>query len=61
MKALFIIGILLLVSAFGLGYAGSRPMTSLSDRGENVYTASIMIGFLLIGISSILYLKKQSS
>lgn len=60
MKALLIIGILFLAAGFGLAYAGSKPMTSLSDRGERAYTASMMIGFLLVGISSVLYLRKKS-
>lgn len=60
MKALFIIGILLLIAGFGLAYAGSRPLTSLSDRGEKAYTASIIVGMLLIGISSIMYMKKSN-
>lgn len=60
MKALFIIGILLLISGFGLAYAGSRPLTSLSDRGEKAYTACIVLGIGLIGAASIMYLRKTS-
>lgn len=60
MKAIFIIGILLLATGFGLAYAGSRPMTSLSERGRMAYTTSIIGGMLLIGVASILYLKKNN-
>lgn len=60
MKALFIAGVLLLVAGFGLAYAGSKPMTSLSDRGEKAYTFSIVAGMILIGASSIMYLKNKN-
>lgn len=61
MKALLIIGILLLVGGMGLAYAGEQPMTSLSDRGRKAVSFSIVTGFVLIGISSFLYLKKSAN
>lgn len=61
MKIIFIIGILLLATGFGLAYAGSKPLSSLSDKGEKAYTASITIGMLMIGIASIMYLDKNKN
>lgn len=58
MKALLIIGILLMILGVGLASANSRPMTSLNERGEKIASLSIVIGFVLIIISGIIYLKK---
>ena len=58
MKALLIIGVLLMIVGVGLASANSRPMTSLNDRGERIASLSIVIGFLLIITSGIIYLKE---
>lgn len=59
MKITLIAGIILLFGGIALAAVEARPLTGLSNRGEKVVSYSIVIGFLLIGISSIMYLRKN--
>lgn len=58
MKALLIVGILLIVVGVTLGTDNSRPMTNVSETGVKVVSYSVLIGFILIIISGIMYLRK---
>lgn len=58
MKALLVIGILLMIGSVALASAKSRPMTGLSKTGDNVVSLSMTIGLVLVIISAVLYLRK---
>lgn len=57
MKTFLIIGILLFVSGISLAIIGAKPDSKLNELSKKIVSPFIVIGFLLIGISSVLYLK----